>query len=311
MLLQSHATKLPSNGKGVMPPWPTLNAGGHDQEALGCPRPRGGIDCMVIFVDACAVCAPVEGLGGPARVSSREPPARPSAWPVAPPRARRVGTPGHVRRARIASILILMNAHAAHARAKRPRALHGSSSRIPPHAGQVRPTTSAGTGREAGGARLPKVEEGESRPHRRLRGDGSAKRRPPFLLNEQNELLWPNELGNHADARARAWRAAAALPRAYRGSALLRYQQLRTRGAPPVQLALLAAKDSSDTAASATQPTSPSLQKPEKAWVVRTWEYIKHEARHYYMGTVLLVKDVRTAVPLLQRVLLGHDLSRR
>ncbi|KAJ1624950.1 hypothetical protein T492DRAFT_844365 [Pavlovales sp. CCMP2436] len=73
--------------------------------------------------------------------------------------------------------------------------LHGCSCRArPPHAGQVRPATSAGTGREAGGARLPRVEGGElvrsyahvalkpratephERPHRRLRGDGSGKK---------------------------------------------------------------------------------------------------------------------------------------
>jgi LETM1 and EF-hand domain-containing protein 1 len=80
-----------------------------------------------------------------------------------------------------------------------------------------------------------------------------------------------------------------------------------------------APKDASETAASAAKsatltppaPVAPGSLAAKRAWVVKTWEYVKHEAHHYYMGSVLLYKDVRTAVPLLQRVLLGHDLSRR
>jgi hypothetical protein len=91
--------------------------------------------------------------------------------------------------------------------------------------------------------------------------------------------------------------------------------QLRSRaGAPPSFLAVLAPKDAADTAAAAVGAKSAdgaAAPVKQKAWLVRTWEYIKHEAHHYYMGTILLYKDVRTAVPLLQRLLLGHDLSRR
>jgi len=41
------------------------------------------------------------------------------------------------------------------------------------------------------------------------------------------------------------------------------------------------------------------------------WELIKHEVHHYWMGTKLLIADVRTARKLLNRTLQGSSLTRR
>ena len=43
----------------------------------------------------------------------------------------------------------------------------------------------------------------------------------------------------------------------------------------------------------------------------KTWEAIKHEAHHYWMGTKLLWSEIKITTGILQRVLHGHGISRR
>lgn len=44
---------------------------------------------------------------------------------------------------------------------------------------------------------------------------------------------------------------------------------------------------------------------------LQTWEHIKKEARHYYLGSKLLVKEVKIASNIVQRLLEGHGMTRR
>lgn len=43
----------------------------------------------------------------------------------------------------------------------------------------------------------------------------------------------------------------------------------------------------------------------------QTWEHIKMEARHYYLGSKLLVKEVKIATNIVKRLLEGHGMTRR
>jgi LETM1 and EF-hand domain-containing protein 1 len=43
----------------------------------------------------------------------------------------------------------------------------------------------------------------------------------------------------------------------------------------------------------------------------KTWEVIKKEAKHYYLGSKLLIKEVKIASAIIQRVLEGHGMTRR
>ena len=44
---------------------------------------------------------------------------------------------------------------------------------------------------------------------------------------------------------------------------------------------------------------------------LQTWEHIKKEARHYYLGSKLLLKEVRIASNIVTRLLEGHGMTRR
>ncbi|RYH30422.1 hypothetical protein EON65_05280 [archaeon] len=43
----------------------------------------------------------------------------------------------------------------------------------------------------------------------------------------------------------------------------------------------------------------------------KTWEAIKHEAHHYWMGTKLLWSEIKITTGILKRVLQGHGITRR
>ena len=42
-----------------------------------------------------------------------------------------------------------------------------------------------------------------------------------------------------------------------------------------------------------------------------TWQYIKHEAEHYWLGTKLLWSEIKLATKIVTRVLNGHGMTRR
>ena len=42
-----------------------------------------------------------------------------------------------------------------------------------------------------------------------------------------------------------------------------------------------------------------------------TWQYIKHEAEHYWLGTKLLWSEIKLATKIFSRVLYGHGMTRR
>jgi len=42
-----------------------------------------------------------------------------------------------------------------------------------------------------------------------------------------------------------------------------------------------------------------------------TWQYIKHEAEHYWLGTKLLWSEIKLATKIFTRVLYGHGMTRR
>ena len=42
-----------------------------------------------------------------------------------------------------------------------------------------------------------------------------------------------------------------------------------------------------------------------------TWQYIKHEAEHYWLGTKLLWSEIKLATKIFTRVLNGHGMTRR
>jgi len=42
-----------------------------------------------------------------------------------------------------------------------------------------------------------------------------------------------------------------------------------------------------------------------------TWQYIKHEAEHYWLGTKLLWSEIKLATSIVSRVLHGHGMTRR
>ncbi len=50
---------------------------------------------------------------------------------------------------------------------------------------------------------------------------------------------------------------------------------------------------------------------PKKSWLARTWESIKHEAHHYWVGTKLLGSEIGMCIRILRQVLDGQELTRR
>jgi LETM1 and EF-hand domain-containing protein 1 len=60
-------------------------------------------------------------------------------------------------------------------------------------------------------------------------------------------------------------------------------------------------------------PVTPVLSDVE-TWgtkTVRAWNHVKHELRHYWLGTKLLWKEVKLASRLLLAIARGHEMSRR
>jgi LETM1 and EF-hand domain-containing protein 1 len=50
---------------------------------------------------------------------------------------------------------------------------------------------------------------------------------------------------------------------------------------------------------------------PKKSWLARTWETIKHEAHHYWVGTKLLGSEIGMCIRIIRQVLDGQELTRR
>ncbi|KAJ7219194.1 LETM1-like protein-domain-containing protein [Mycena pura] len=60
------------------------------------------------------------------------------------------------------------------------------------------------------------------------------------------------------------------------------------------------------------KPSPPAPKEPPKGpLAVRVWKKVKHEARHYWHGTKLLVSEVRISARLQWKILHGESLTRR